>query len=100
MERASLAQREQPQNVVHVGAGEKDGGDGRIARRTGMWRQFRICARLDGQIRRGIDQEPIPGAIADGDGRLSLRWDVTVSGLLAIGAGAVPLRQASACGNP
>jgi hypothetical protein len=52
------------------------------------------------QIRRSIDQKPIPGGITDGDGRLGLWLNATVSGLLAIGTGTVPLRQASTRGNP
>jgi hypothetical protein len=65
-----------------------------------MRRQGRIRSHLEGQIRRGIDQEPIAGLIANGNGGLSLRLDVTEPNLLAIGTGAVPLRQASAGGNP
>jgi hypothetical protein len=64
-----------------------------------MRRQGRIGSHLEGQIRGGIDQKPIPRLIANGDRGLSLRLDGTVSGLLAIGTGAVPLRQASAGGD-
>ena len=54
---------------------------------------------LPRQIGRSVDQEPAPkvfGVAANGDARLRLRCNFSAARSDAIGAGAIPLRQAAA----
>jgi hypothetical protein len=86
--------------MVNVGASEKNSRDGGIAGESRMRRQFRIGAKVKRQIGRSINQKPIAQRIAHGDRGLSLWLNATKSGLLAISAGAVPLRKPSTRSNP
>src|SRR5690606_36433546 len=83
---------------VDFAIGEDDAGDGRMAQMAGAGMQRGGRGDLLAQVGRGVDEEPVLAIGADG-GRGHVGGEVgpAVARIGAIGAAAVPLRNAAAC---
>ena len=83
--------------MIDVGVCQKNACDWTVAWRVESGVQFRRAFALLRQIRRGVDQEPLPGSFgADRDARLRLQLDFPGARSDAVGACTVPLWQAAA----
>ena len=82
--------------MIQIGIGEKNARDRAVAQRVASRLQLRTAFYLSRQVRRSIDQEPASIVAADGDARLRLWRNPTAPGREAVGACAIPLRQAAA----
>jgi len=91
--RLEFAQQEESEDMVEIGIGERDSGNGRVAPLSRM--QFRRSLDLGEQVRRCAQQEPREAAI--GEHKLSLGARLAVERAGSYGAtvcaGAVPLRK-------
>src|ERR1700758_3278020 len=83
--------------MIDVGVCQKNACDWRVAWRVWSRLQLRHAFDLPGQIRRGVDQEPLPRSFgADRNARLHLRRDFPAARSDAVGACTVPLWQPAA----
>lgn len=82
--------------MVEIGVGQEHAGDGGIARRGGTRLKFRKRVDLRSEIGRRVDQEPLAGFDAEGDGGLGAGRNAAQPGITTIPAGAIPLREAAA----
>ena len=82
--------------MIEIGIGEKNARNRAVARRVTSRLQFRTAFDLSRKVRRSIDQEPALIVDANRDARLRLRRNPAAPGRDAIGACAIPLRQAAA----
>src|SRR5438874_13448216 len=86
--------------MIQIGIGEKNARDRAVAPRVTSRLQLRSAFYLLRQVRRSVDQEPASIVAADGDARLRLRRNPTAPGREAVGAGTIPLRQATTRRTP
>ena len=93
-QRLEFAQQKQSDDVIEIGIGERDAGNGRMAHALARM-QFRHGLDLSSQVRRGTQQEPRVSVLRDRNLRLRARLAVECarSHGAAIMAGAVPLRK-------
>ena len=86
--------------MIQIGIGEKNARDRAVARRVPSRLQLRRAFDLSRKVRRSVDQEPALIVAANRDARLRLRRNPAAPGREAIGACAIPLRQATARRTP
>ena len=82
--------------MIQIGIGEKNARDRAVAPRVASRLQLRSAFYLSRQVRRSIDQEPALIVGTNRNTRLRLRRNPTAPGREAVGACAIPLRQATA----
>ena len=82
--------------MIQIGVGEKNARNRAVAWRVAARLQLRSGFDLPRKVRRRVDQEPALSVGGNRDARLRLRRDFTAPGRQAIGACAIPLRQAAA----
>jgi len=98
--RLKFAQEKQSEDVIDIGVGECDAGDGRVASRlAGM--QFRRGFDLKAQVGRSAEQKPKDGVLGERELRLSARLAVedAASHGTAVMASAIPLRKCATGGG-
>ena len=88
--------------MIQIGIGEKNARDRAVAqpRMLSGRLQLRSAFDLSRQVRRSIDQEPALIVGANRNTRLRLRRNSTAPDREAVGACAIPLRQATARRTP
>ena len=86
--------------MIQIGIGEKNARNRAVAQRVAARLQLRSAFYLSRQVWRSIDQEPALIVGPNRNTRLRLRRNSTAPGREAVGASAIPLRQATARRTP
>ena len=91
---------QQPKNTIQIGVGQKDCGNGRVAK-SGNRCEFWIFNQLVPQVWRGVEKYPFTRTRRNGNLRLGARLTLKSAGAqaAAIGATAIPLRKATPGGR-
>ena len=85
--------------MIDIGVGQENCGKRGIASRFRVWKKVTIGGELNREIGGSIKQNATPKVVDDQNRRLCRGRNFARPGGLAIGAGTVPLGEASAGGD-